>query len=107
MFPFSSDALNDPRQRKAYITDELCNENAAIKTVAKSTNDIRRLLKFPEPGAPLSTIVSFDADYRFLVCGNDSAFYRCENNTVYIVRVLYGRRNFMRILFDEAVEQED
>lgn len=57
-----------------------------------------------EMGAPLSAIVDFETDYRFLVCGNYTAFYRFENRTVYIVRVLYGRRDFMRILFGEPNE---
>lgn len=104
---FSPEALNDLKQTKAYITDELCSEAAAINTIAKITKNIRMLSDFPEAGAPLSSTVNMDTDYRFLVCGNYTAFYRFEENTVYIVRVLYGRRDFMRILFDTPAEQED
>lgn len=101
---FSSEAVSDLQQTKAYITDELCNEQAAVNTIAKITGRIRELAAFPEMGAPLPSIVDFETDYRFLVCGNYTAFYRFENQTVYIVRVLYGRRNFMRILFREPNE---
>ena len=94
---FSPEALNDLKQTKAYITDELCSEAAAINTIAKITKNIRMLSDFPKAGAPLSSMVNMDTDYRFLVCGNYTAFYRFEENTVYIVRVLYGRRDFMRI----------
>lgn len=101
---FSPEAVSDLQQTKAYITDELCNEQAAVNTIAKITGRIRELVAFPEMGAPLSSIVDFETDYRFLVCGNYTAFYRFENQTVYIVRVLYGRRDFMRILFGEPNE---
>ncbi|MBC8543389.1 type II toxin-antitoxin system RelE/ParE family toxin [Clostridiales bacterium NSJ-32] len=82
------------QQAKAYITEELCNEQAAVDTIAYISG-------FPESGAPLSSIVGFETDYRILVCGNDTALYRIENQTVNIVRVLYGRRNSMQILFGE------
>ena len=92
---FSPEAITDLQQTKAYITEELCNEQVAI------TKRIRMLASFPESGATLSSIVDFETDYRFLVCGSYTAFYRIENQTVNIVRVLYGRRNFMQILFGE------
>lgn len=101
---FSPEAVSDLQQTKVYITNELCNEQAAVGTIAKITSRIRELAAFPEMGAPLSSIVDFETDYRFLVCGNYTVFYRFENQTVYIVRVLYGRRNFMRILFGEPNE---
>lgn len=98
---FSPEAITDLQQTKAYITEELCNEHEAIGTVAKITKRIRMPASFPESSAPLSSIVDFETDYRFLVCGNYTAFYRIENQTVNIIRVLYGRRNFMQILFGE------
>lgn len=101
---FSPEAIRDLQQAKAYITDELCNEQAAMNTIAKITGRIRELAAFPEMGAPLSAIVDFETDYRFLVCGNYTVFYRFADRTVYIVRVLYGRRDFMRILFGEPNE---
>jgi len=98
---FSPEAINDLQQTKAYITEELCNEQAAVNTAAKITKRIRILANFPESGAPLSSVIDIETDYRFLVCGNYTAFYRLENNMVYIVRILYGRRNFVQILFGE------
>ncbi len=98
---FSPEAITELQQTKSCITEELCNEQAAVGTVAKITKRIRQLSDFPEIGTPLSSIVDFETDYRFLVCGNYTAFYRIENQTLNIVRVLYGRRNFMQILFGE------
>lgn len=98
---FSPEAITDLQETKTYITEELCNVQAAEHTIEKIMKRIRMLSEFPESGAPLSGIIGIETDYRFLVCGNYTAFYRFENNTVQIVRVLYGRRNFMRILFGE------
>ena len=99
---FSPEAIYDLQQIKTYITNELCNEGAAINTIARITKRIRMLVDFPLSGAPLSSVVGFETDYRFLVCGNYIAFYRTDNHTVNITRVLYGRRNFMQILFGES-----
>ena len=104
---FSPDALADLKQTRTYITEELCSEQAANNTISKIMKHIRMLADFPETGAPLSSIVNIATDHRFLVCGNYTAFYRYELNTVFIVRVLYGRRDFMRILFGEVPEEEN
>ena len=103
---FSPEAITDLKQIKTYITEELCSGQAAADTLLNIMKRIQYLSGFPEIGAPLSSIVNAAADYRFLVCGNYTAFYRYENGTVYIVRVLYGRRDYMRILFDRK-EQDD
>lgn len=97
---FSPEAINDLKEIKNYITDELCNEQAANATISKIMKHIRVLESFPGAGAPLEAVVGFNTKYRFLVCGNYTAFYKTENDIVYILRVLYGRRDFMRILFD-------
>lgn len=96
---FSPEAIADLQNTKSYIADELCNEQAAVSTIEKILKRILMLKDFPKLGAPLSSIVNLDTDYRFLACGNYTAFYRVENDTVYILRVLYARRDFMRILF--------
>lgn len=102
---FSPDAFNDLQQAKAYITENLCNETAAGNTISKIIKRIQTLSDFPKSGVPLSSVVRINTDYRFLVCGNYTVFYRYKEKTVYIVRVLYNRRDFMRILFDIPSEQ--
>ena len=43
---------------------------------------------------------------RFLVIGKYLAFYRIVENEVYIDRILYGGRDYLRILFDDLTEDE-
>ena len=99
----SPEARKDLEEIKAYITDELENLVAAVNVVSRITKSLRKLTDMPGIGTPLSSKLSFeiDADYRFLVCGNYLAFYRYTNKTVYIERILYGRRDYAKILFPE------
>lgn len=98
----SSRAKKDLNEIRAYITNELHNSQAAQATVSRITKRIRSLTQLPEIGAPLSSIIDFKTDLRFLVCGNYMVFYQYENNLVHVVRILYGRRNFTQILFGES-----
>lgn len=96
---FSPDALRDLKEIKAYITDELCSPSSAAKIVGQIMNRIRQLSDFPALGAPLSSVIHMEVSYRFLVCGNYTAFYKVDDDEVHIIRILYNRRNFMQVLF--------
>ena len=95
---FSQEAILDLQQAKSYISEEFSSEQA-MSFVAKFIEKIKQLSDYPENIAPLFSIVDFETDYRFLICGNYTAFYKIENHTVNIIRVLYRRSNFMQILF--------
>jgi plasmid stabilization system protein ParE len=103
----SPEAANDLREIKEYIAVELENPAAAVSTVSKITKAIRGLAKFPDIGAYLSSKVSIPTDYRFLVVGSYLAFYRHGRDEVHVIRVLYGKRDYMKILFGEADTTEN
>lgn len=65
----------------------------------KIIKQISTLSDFLKIGTMLSSIINMETGYRFLVCGNYTAFYRYVDNTVFVDRILYGKRDFMRILF--------
>jgi len=100
------EAQSDLHDIKEYITAELANPTAAINTVSKITKAIRRLIDFPDSGAPLASIVNIPNNYRFLVCGSYIVFYRHEGGIVNVVRVLCGRRDNTKILFEDRLEDE-
>ncbi len=87
---------------KTYITEELENSDAALATVSKITKKIHILKNQAYVGTPLSSVADTESDYRFLVSGNYLVFYRAYGKDVYIDRVLYGRRDYMRILFSDV-----
>lgn len=103
---FTPNALEDMCEIKLYITNELCSEQSAQKVIDKIANRIEQLSVFPESVSLLSSIVKIEAPYRFLVCSNYIAFYKIDGDEVNIIRVLYGRRNFMQILFKKTIEEE-
>lgn len=102
----SPEALHDLSDIKSYISDDLENPKAARSTVDKILKRIRRLVEHPLMGAALSSVCDVDTDERFLVCGNYLAFYHvsCRAAEVYVDRVLYGGRDYMRILFGSATD---
>ena len=102
---YSTAALLDLEQIGDYIADMLKNPIAALNTVGKIQDAIDILADFPLSGAPLSSVSDIDTDYRFLVCGNHLAFYRVLENSVYIDRVLYGRRDYLAILFRDLPQE--
>ncbi|MDW7657096.1 MAG: type II toxin-antitoxin system RelE/ParE family toxin [Bacillota bacterium] len=100
----SPEARNDLAEIISYISQELCNPQAAINLVSSITKKIRRLSDHPGMGTPLSSAVDIQTDYRFLVCGHYLIFYRYESEIIYVSRVLYGRRDYTRILFGDFPE---
>lgn len=101
----SPDAEKDLIQIKSYIADELDSPAAANRVLAEITKRIGKLADFPEIGPTIEAIVSLESEYRVLVCGNYLAFYLLEENMVLIDRILYGKRDFVRILFDEISDE--
>ncbi|AGK99669.1 type II toxin-antitoxin system RelE/ParE family toxin [Desulfoscipio gibsoniae] len=103
----SPEAKDDLAEIKSYISQELCNPQAAVNLISKITKKIRGLSEHPGIGAPLSSVVDIQTDYRFLVCTNYLIFYRYEDGFVFVSRILYGKRNYTRILFGNLPEDEE
>ena len=103
---YTPEAEDDLAGIKEYITVELGNPIAAMNTVVKITKRIRVLEQFSEMGAQLSSIIDIVSDYRYLVCAKYIAFYRIDGNDVYIIRVLYGVRDYVKILFGKLPPDE-
>ena len=103
---YTPEAEDDLKDIKRYISKDRNSPIAALNTVSKITKRIRILEQFPELGAKLSSIIGIITDYRFLVCGNYITFYRIDGVYVNIIRILYGRRDYVKILFGEDVFDE-
>ena len=79
----------------------MSNPIAANNVIRRIIEDYSRLETSPHIGPSLSTKVPFDTDYRFIVSGNYLVFYKVDNEYVSIYRVLYGRRDYLKVIFDE------
>ncbi len=102
----SPEARNDLVAIKNYISDELHNPQAAINLITKITKKIRGLLEYPEIGSSLAAVIDIQTEYRFLICNNYLIFYRYEDEAVYIIRILYGRRDYLRVLLNDLSGEE-
>lgn len=89
-----------------YIVTDLCNASAAARVVSDIMDAVDQLESFSEMGALLATIANIDSDYRFLVSGNYLIFYRVSGTDVYVDRILYGRRDYLRILFGDTQAEQ-
>ena len=89
-----------------YIVSELQNRSAAERVIDRIMDAVDPLKNFAEMGTPLSSIADIGTDYRFLVSGNYMVFYRVQGNDVYIDRVLYGRSDYMSVLFKDLLREE-
>lgn len=102
---YSPYAVNDLDEIYDYIQDELQNPVAAQRVVSNILDAVEKLRNFPKMGSPLSSVTGIESDYRHLVCGSYIALYRIDDANVFIDRVLYGRRDYMRILFGKLPEE--
>ena len=98
----SPEAQEDLSEIKAYIAEDLENPQAALSTVMKITKTIRMLQDHALIGTPLSAVADVNSDYRYLVSGSYMVFYRVAGKDVFIDCVLYGRRDYLRILFGDT-----
>ncbi len=103
----SEKAEKDLIDIKTYIEESLMSPLAALHTVTRITESLRLLQTHAQAGALLSSITDIESDYRFIPCGNYISFYRVYGNKVYIDRILYARRDYMRILFDDVIGEND
>ena len=103
---YSSESRRDLDDIWDYIVSELQNRSAAERVIDRIMDAVDPLKNFAEMGTPLSSIADVGTDYRFLVSGNYMMFYRVQGNDVYIDRVLYGRSNYMSILFNDLLRED-
>ena len=97
----SPQAAEDLLEVKDYIENELQNPIAAQNTILKIVETYEDLAKFPEAGISVERYVDFPTDYKFVLANNYSIFYRIDGEFVRVVRILYSRRDFVRILFKD------
>lgn len=99
----SPHAVEDLKEIKSCIEEELQNPIAAKNTVLKIIEKYESLARMPNIGIPVERYVDFPTDYKFVLANNYSIFYRLGNEIVRIVRIIYSRRDFVHILFEHEI----
>jgi len=96
---YSPEAIADLDDIWSYISDELQNPDSAVSTVFDIMDTVDTLQDFPMIGPELFSVTGIESDYRFLVCGSYLTIYHLGETAVYIDRVLYEKRDYIRVLF--------
>ena len=103
------EAMNDLEVIKNYLDNEFGEkkEKEILKSILK---DIRILEKYPEIDIKLFERFGIVTDYKCIYTNQNYVFYRIEEKTIKIIRVLSVKRDFMYILLGirmRSSESED
>lgn len=90
-------AKHDLEDIYEYIAKSLMAEKAAEKLINKFEKNILRLENMPESCSIIEKFEERKKQYRKLIINNYVAIYRIdeENKKVYIIRIVYGGRNYL------------
>jgi plasmid stabilization system protein ParE len=99
-------SLQDLEEIGDYIALTLENPIAARNTLRKIQSRIDKLAKLPNIGMRLPSPLHMKSEYRMLVCGSYLAFFHSDESTIYIDRILYGRRDYLSILFPSLTGED-
>ncbi|MDY4812704.1 MAG: type II toxin-antitoxin system RelE/ParE family toxin [Ruminococcus sp.] len=100
---YSPEALNDLDEIWKYISVNLSNLISANNTINGILDTIDVLKEFPKSGKPLEFSNGIKTNYRFVRYKNYIAFYRISDNNIFVDRIIYGKRDYMKILFENEL----
>ena len=102
---YTSQSRRDMDDIWSYIALELQNQEAAEKTLDRIMDTIDQLELFAECGEVVTAVAEIYHE-RFLVSGKYLVFYHVLEKDVFIDRVLYGGRDYLKILFEDALKED-
>lgn len=101
---WSAEAVDDLDAAVDYISYDLGSPKAAEKLLKSILDKARLFASFPGAGAVLRTQSGIDTGYRYMTVGNWMVFFSTEDSRALVVRVLYGKSNYLKTLFEKADE---
>lgn len=97
---YTPKSRNDLKEIENYISINLSSPKAATNVISKIIKSCSNLKDFPALGAELKNKFDVNTEIRYLIISNYIAFYKYENETIKIIRILDGRTNYLRYLFE-------
>ncbi len=95
---YSKEAKEDLIRIKQYIKYNLQEPETANKLISKIRMSIKTLKDIPEIQAIIDDDIIRKLEIRKLIVDNYIVFYRIKNDSIEIVRIMYGRRNWINLL---------
>jgi len=93
-------SIADLQEIKTYISKTLHNPKAANRIVKNILDHCAHLKAHPQLGMSLAARTGGDTDLWYLVCAQYLAVYRVEDDLILIARILDGRTDYVRVLFE-------
>lgn len=95
---YSKESKEDLVGIKQYIKYNLQEPEIAQKLISKIINEINDLKHNPKIHSIIDDDLIKKLEIRKLIVDNYIVFYRIKNDNIEIVRVMYGRRNWINLL---------
>lgn len=103
---YSPDASDKLRELKKQIVATYGNQ-VATRILSKITRDIRGLQDNPEKGPSVEALLGIPTPYRFLHVHHNYAFYRLEEDIVFVTDIYNEREDFMWRMFRVNLRTQD
>lgn len=98
---WSPAAVEDLSSAVDYIEYDLDSPQAAKRFYDAVIERVRLFADVPGSGITLRTISGVDTGYRYTLCGSWMIFFSCETDQTIVIRILYGRSDYVRTLFGD------
>ena len=103
---YSPDASDKLRELNKQISANY-GKPAAAKIVSKIMGEVRDLQNNPEKGPSVEAMLGIPTPYRFLHVEQNYAFYRIENDTIYVTDIYHEREDFLWRMFRINLRTQD
>lgn len=99
---FTEKAAKDLDEILSYIAVQLNSKGTANKFLDNVVETVERICSFPQSGKIVENEFLTRADIRQVVMGNYILYYfpDCSERKIYILSIIYGKRNLNDILTD-------
>ena len=102
---YSPDSLLDLDETYDYIAHKKQNPIAARNTIQGIRDAIADLKTLDNIGVRVFLPNGLETPYRFVKHNNYLVFYRQDGTDVYIDRIIYGKRDYIQILFGNTYSE--
>lgn len=108
-FVVTESAQKDLEDTVSYISNELKNNQAALRLLEQVEKEVGSLSEMPERYKLVEDETLARAGFRFIVIKNYILFYivRNDTKTVVVQRFLYARRDWLNILKIDALSKTE
>lgn len=93
---YTPEALFDLAEIKQYVKEDLGSPIAAQKLIGSITASCSLLKEQPRLGMELSRLIDRETDFRYLISGNYIVFYRIEDDSISVYRIIDARADYVR-----------